>query len=72
MNINYDALTNSVEETKPTKEEVAERKLIAAQEEAAKEQVEADQALKLAAKLSAVQKLSALGLTEDEITALLG
>jgi hypothetical protein len=72
MNINYDALTNSVEETTPSKEEVAEHKLIAAQEQAAKEQVEADQALKLAAKLSAVQKLSALGLTEDEVTALLG
>ena len=55
-----------------TSDEIAELELAQAEALALKEAQEAEQAAKAAAKLSAKQKLSALGLTEDEVTALLG
>ena len=55
-----------------TAEEIAEREAMQAQAEAEKlEQEAADQA-KAEAKETALAKLSALGLTEAEVTALLG
>ena len=55
-----------------TAEEIAEREAMAAQ--AAQEQAEreAEEAARIAAKESAQAKLAALGLTEDEVAALLG
>lgn len=55
-----------------TDEEIAQRELDAANALASQEAKEAKEAAKAAAKLSAEQKLSALGLTEAEISALLG
>ena len=55
-----------------TAEELAQRELDAANALAAQEAREAEEAAKAAAKLSAQSKLAALGLTEAEISALLG
>lgn len=55
-----------------TAEELAEREEMAAQAEAERLQREAEETAKLEAKESAKGKLEALGLTESEITALLG
>ncbi|MGI9142645.1 MAG: hypothetical protein ACR2IJ_05595 [Fluviibacter sp.] len=55
-----------------TADEIAERELMQAKALAAQELREAEEAAKAAAKLSATQKLTALGLTADEVTALLG
>jgi hypothetical protein len=55
-----------------TEEELAERELMQLQAIADQEQREADAALKAAAKASAVSKLAALGLSDTEISALLG
>jgi hypothetical protein len=55
-----------------TEEELAERELMQLQAIADQEQREADAAAKAAAKASAVSKLSALGLSDTEISALLG
>jgi hypothetical protein len=55
-----------------TAEEIAERELMQLQAIADQEQREADAATKAAAKLSAETKLAALGLTADEIAALVG
>jgi hypothetical protein len=55
-----------------TAEEIAERELMQLQAIADQEQREADQAAKAASKLSAETKLAALGLTADEIAALVG
>jgi hypothetical protein len=52
-------------------EEIAERELLAAQAQAERELQEALDAEKAALKLSAMQKLSALGLSDAEIAALL-
>lgn len=53
-----------------TEEELAEREIMQLEAIAAQEQREADEAAKALAKASAESKLSALGLTADEIAAL--
>jgi hypothetical protein len=55
-----------------TEEELAQRELDQLQAIAEQEQREADAAAKAAAKASAVSKLAALGLSDTEISALLG
>jgi hypothetical protein len=55
-----------------TEEELAERELMQLQAIAEQEQREADAAAKEAAKASAIAKLAALGLSDTEISALLG
>ncbi len=55
-----------------TEEELAERELMRLQAEADREQREAEQAAKVAAKASAISKLAALGLSDAEIAALVG
>ena len=55
-----------------TAEELAQRELDAANALAAQEAREAEEAAKAAAKASAQAKLTALGLTEAEVTTLLG
>lgn len=55
-----------------TEEELAERELMRLQAEADREQREADEAAKLAAKASAISKLTALGLSDVEVAALVG
>jgi hypothetical protein len=55
-----------------TEEELAERELMQLQAIAEQEQREADAAAKEAAKASAISKLAALGLSDTEISALLG
>jgi predicted type IV restriction endonuclease len=55
-----------------TEEEIAERELMQLQAEAEREQREADEAAKELAKASAISKLSALGLSDAEIAALVG
>jgi len=54
-----------------TAEELSERKIMAAQAEVEQIAREAQEAAKAEAKESAIAKLSALGLTELEITALI-
>jgi F0F1-type ATP synthase membrane subunit b/b' len=54
-----------------TAEELSERKIMAAQAEVEQIAREAQEAAKAEAKESAIAKLSALGLTESEITALI-
>ena len=55
-----------------TEEELAERELMQAQAEAERLEREAVEAQKVADKQSAIEKLSALGLSDTEIAALLG
>jgi flagellar biosynthesis/type III secretory pathway protein FliH len=55
-----------------TDEEIAERDAQAAQAAIEQEEREAAEAAKAAAKAAAMSKLEKLGLTQDEITALLG
>jgi hypothetical protein len=55
-----------------TEEELAERELMQLQAIAEQEQREADAAAKAAAKASAVSKLAGLGLSDTEISALIG
>ena len=55
-----------------TAEEIAERELQSAQAQAERELEEAVQAEKDALKLSAIQKLAALGLSDAEIATLVG
>jgi hypothetical protein len=55
-----------------TEEELADRELMQLQAIAEQEQREADAAAKEAAKASAISKLAALGLSDTEISALLG
>jgi hypothetical protein len=55
-----------------TEEELAERELMQLQAIAEQEQREADAAAKEVAKASAIAKLAALGLSDTEISALLG
>jgi len=55
-----------------TEDEIAERELMAQQAQAEQEAREAEEAAKAAARQSALDKLEALGLTQDEIAALAG
>jgi hypothetical protein len=55
-----------------TEEELAQRELDQLQAIAEQEQREADAAAKAASKASAIAKLAALGLSDTEISALLG
>ncbi len=55
-----------------SEEELAERELMRLQAEADREQREAEEAAKVAAKASAISKLAALGLSDAEIAALVG
>jgi hypothetical protein len=63
-----DAITGESYERLLTAEELADREVM--QAEAVARQAEQD--AKAAARVSALEKLSALGLTEDEVGALLG
>jgi hypothetical protein len=67
-----DGLTDTAIEVELTSEEIAEVELRELQAIAAQEAVEAAVAAKAAAKASAMQKLSALGLSDEEVAALLG
>jgi DNA-binding NarL/FixJ family response regulator len=62
----FDGLTGEVTKRPLTAEEVIQSELIKAGAEAA----QAEQAAKIASRESALAKLAALGLTEDEIAAL--
>ena len=55
-----------------TEEELEERELMRLQAELAQQEREAAEAAKALAKESAVQKLAALGLSDEEVAALLG
>lgn len=55
-----------------TEEEIAEREALAAQAEQERLEREAAEAQKLADKQSAIEKLAALGLSDNEIAALVG
>lgn len=70
--IEYFAETDETIVADLTSEEIAELELAQAEALAIKEAQEAEQAAKAAAKLSAKQKLTALGLSDEEIAALLG
>lgn len=63
-----DAITGESYERPLTAEEIADREVMQAESEAR----QAEQDAKAAARVSALEKLSALGLTEDEVGALLG
>ena len=66
-----DCSTGIVEEIALTAEEIAQREADAVAAAQAQAEREAEEAAKVAAKESAQSKLSALGLTEEEIAALL-
>jgi len=55
-----------------TAEEIAERDAMAIEAQAEQEAREAEEAAKVAAKESAIAKLTSLGLTEEEALALVG
>lgn len=63
-----DVITGESYERPLTAEEIADREVMQAEAEAR----QAEQDAKAAARVSALEKLSALGLTEDEVGALLG
>ena len=63
-----DAITGESYERPLTSEEIADREVMQAEAEAR----QAEQDAKVASRLSAIEKLAALGLTEDEVGALLG
>jgi hypothetical protein len=67
-----DGATDTAIEVELTPEEIAELELRELEAIAAQEAAEAELAAKAAAKASAMQKLSALGLSDDEVAALLG
>jgi hypothetical protein len=67
-----DGLTGEAVEIELSPEEIAEVELRELQAIADQEAAEAALAAKAAAKASAVQKLSALGLSDEEVAALLG
>jgi hypothetical protein len=67
-----DGATNTAVEVELTSEEIAEVELRELQAMAAQEAAEAELAAKASAKASAMQKLSALGLSDEEVAALLG
>jgi hypothetical protein len=62
----FDAATGEVTERPLTADEIAEREVIQADQEARQAEVDA----KVAARESALAKLAALGLTADEVAAL--
>lgn len=64
--------TGEVAEVELTAEEIAQRAVDQAAWEAEQAAIEADKQAKAEAKASAESKLSALGLTDDEIAALRG
>ena len=66
-----DGLTNTAVEVELTAEEIAEREAAAAQAELEAAAKEAEVLAKIEAKASGIAKLLALGLTEEEATALL-
>jgi hypothetical protein len=70
--IEIDAITGERIERSFTPEEIAQRELDIAEYNAAQLAREQEEANKLAAKQSALAKLTALGLTEEEVLALLG
>ena len=61
--LEYDGLTNESTERELTSEELSEMEIIASS-------IKAEQDSKTAARTSALAKLAALGLTEEEIAAL--
>ena len=63
-----DAITGESYERPLNAEEIANREIMQAEAEARK----AEQDAKAASRLSAIEKLAALGLTEDEVGALIG
>ena len=63
-----DAITGESYERPLTAEEIADSEVMQAESEAR----QAEQDAKAAARVSALEKLSALGFTEDEVGALLG
>jgi hypothetical protein len=63
-----DAITGESYERPLTAEEIADREVMQAEAEAQ----QAEQDAKVASRLSAIEKLAALGLTEDEVGALIG
>jgi hypothetical protein len=67
-----DGLTNTAVEVELTAAEIAEVEAIAAQAELDRAAQEAEALAKIEAKASGIAKLLALGLTEEEATALLG
>ncbi len=67
-----DGATDTAIEVELTPEEIAELELRELEAIAAQEAAEAELAAKAAAKASAMQKLSALGLSDEEVAALLG
>lgn len=67
-----DGLTGEAVEIELTPSEIAEVELRELDAIAAQEAIEAELAAKAAAKASAMQKLSALGLSDEEVAALLG
>lgn len=67
-----DCSTGDVQELPLTEEEIAEREAMAAQAEADRLVREAEETAKAEAKASALAKLQALGLSEDEAKALVG
>ena len=67
-----DGATDTAVEVELNAEEIAEVELRELQAIAAQEAAEAELAAKAAAKASAMQKLSALGLSDEEVAALLG
>jgi hypothetical protein len=64
--IEYNAETGEITSRPPTVEELSEREVIQAEAET----LQVEQEAKIAARESALQKLAALGLTEEEIAAL--
>jgi len=64
--------TNSAEEIEYTAEEIAERNQRQAELEAQRLAQEAEQAAKEAARLAALEKLAALGLSPEEVAAIKG
>ena len=67
-----DCASGTVSEVELTDEEIAQREADAAAWAAFEAEREAQELAKSEAKASAVAKLAALGLTEDEITAITG
>jgi hypothetical protein len=63
-----DAITGESYERPLTAEEIADREIMQLEAEAR----QGEQDAKVASRLSAIEKLAALGLTEDEVGALLG
>ena len=66
-----DCSTGEVQEIALTEDELAEREAMAIAYAEQKAEEDADKATKEAAKASAISKLSALGLTADEVKSLL-